>query len=113
MAGFAEVADAETGRAIGAWLDWLAAERRASARELARLLELPEREIEEHLAHLIRTLRRDPARTLVMEPSRCDDCGFVFRERTRLTKPSRCPRCRSEAVLPPRFGIEVRSEANG
>ncbi len=32
MAGFAEVTDAETGRAIRAWLEWLAAERRASAR---------------------------------------------------------------------------------
>jgi integrase/recombinase XerC len=32
VAGFAEVADGETGRAVEAWLEWLAAERRASAR---------------------------------------------------------------------------------
>lgn len=32
MAGFAGVTDAETGRAIQAWLEWLASERRASPR---------------------------------------------------------------------------------
>ncbi|MGQ0675411.1 MAG: tyrosine recombinase XerC [Rhodospirillales bacterium] len=32
MAGFAGVADAGAGRAIGAWLEWLSAERRAAAR---------------------------------------------------------------------------------
>jgi hypothetical protein len=46
----------------------------------------------------------------VLEPSECQDCGFVFRDRRRLTQPSRCPRCRSEATTPPRYGIEMSEE---
>jgi predicted Zn-ribbon and HTH transcriptional regulator len=86
----------------------LLAGTRRSARELAELIGAPERQIEEHLAHVVRSLARDSARRFRLEPSRCHDCGFVFRQRTRLTTPSRCPHCRSEAIAPPRFGIEVR-----
>jgi predicted Zn-ribbon and HTH transcriptional regulator len=80
-----------------------------SARDLAALVGEPERRIEEHLAHVVRSLARDKGRRFLLEPSRCHDCGFVFRERTRLTIPGRCPVCRSEAIAPPRFGIERRS----
>lgn len=79
-----------------------------SSRQLAELVGIPERQVEDHLAHLIKSLGRDRQRRFVMDPSSCQDCAFVFRERRRLTKPSRCPRCRSEAVTPPRFGIEFR-----
>lgn len=84
-----------------------------SSRQLAELVGIPERQVEDHLGHLIRSLGRDRTRRFVMDPSVCQDCGFVFRERTRLTKPSRCPRCRSEAVSPPRFGIELRGGHQG
>lgn len=80
-----------------------------SARELAGMIGAPEREIEEHLVHVVRSLARDTTRRFLLEPSRCHDCGFVFRERARLTTPSRCPTCRSEAIAPPRFGIELRA----
>jgi len=78
-----------------------------SSRELAALVGAPERQIEEHLAHVVRSLARDRTRRFLLEPSCCHDCGFAFRERTRLTTPSRCPACRSEAISPPRFGIEL------
>nr|MBI3613882.1 transcriptional regulator [Nitrospirota bacterium] len=84
-----------------------------SSRQLAELVGIPERQVEDHLAHLIKSLGRDRQRRFVMDPSACQDCGFIFRERTRLTKPSRCPRCRSEAVTPPRFGIEFRGGHQG
>jgi transcriptional regulator len=79
-----------------------------SAYELARLLAMPEREIEEHLTHILRSLAKDPARRFIMEPARCQQCGFVFRNRRRLTCPSRCPTCRSEAICPARYGIAER-----
>lgn len=79
------------------------------ASELAGMIGAPEREIEEHLVHVVRSLARDTTRRFLLEPSRCHDCGFVFRERTRLTTPGRCPTCRSEAIAPPRFGIELRA----
>lgn len=80
-----------------------------SSRQLAEFLTVSERQIEEHLLHVMRSLARDRTRRFILEPSACQECGFVFRERTRLTKPSRCPRCRSEAITPPRYGIEVPS----
>jgi predicted Zn-ribbon and HTH transcriptional regulator len=79
-----------------------------SSRQLAELIGAPEREIEDHLAHLVKSLGRDRGRRFILEPSSCQDCGFLFRERRRLTRPSRCPTCRSESIAPPRFGIEVR-----
>lgn len=79
-----------------------------SSRQLAGLLALSERQVEDHLLHVMRSLAGDRTRKFILEPSLCRECGFVFRERTRLTRPSRCPRCRSEAITPPRYGIEVR-----
>ncbi len=79
-----------------------------SARDLARLLRMPERRVEEHLAHIVRSLSRDRTRQVVMQPAACDQCGFEFRTRERLTKPSRCPRCQSEHLAAPRFEIRPR-----
>ncbi|WP_420888076.1 hypothetical protein [Candidatus Nitronereus thalassa] len=41
----------------------------------------------------------------MMEKPTCIDCGYEFRHRTRLKRPSRCPHCRSEAITYPRFSI--------
>ena len=59
--------------------------------------------------HCEKRFARDPARTFVLEPSACQDCTYTFRDRTRLTRPSRCPRCRSEAITSPRYGIREES----
>lgn len=82
---------------------------RRTARQLAELVGIPERQVEEHLAHIVRSVARDRTRRFLLEPSECQDCAYSFRERTRLTRPSRCPRCRSEAVSAPRYGIELRA----
>lgn len=79
-----------------------------SSRQLAELAGVPERQVEDHLIHVAKSVARDRTRRFILEPSRCGDCGFVFRERTRLTRPSRCPRCRSEAISAPLYGIELR-----
>ncbi|HTK86830.1 MAG TPA: hypothetical protein VL329_03820 [Nitrospiraceae bacterium] len=79
-----------------------------SSYELAALLGIPERDIEHHLLHIVKSLARDRTRRFMLESSTCHDCRYVFRERTRLTRPSRCPRCRSEAISAPRFTIEIR-----
>jgi transcriptional regulator len=79
---------------------------RLSSFQLAQMIGLPERLIEEHLLHVIRTVGRDTTRRFLLEPSSCQTCGFEFTERSRVTRPSRCPRCRSESITAPRFGIE-------
>jgi hypothetical protein len=80
-----------------------------SSRQLAELVGIPERQVEEHLAHVVQTLARDRTHRFVLEPSSCPACGYVFRDRRRLTCPSRCPRCRAEGITPPRYGIQVRA----
>ena len=76
-----------------------------SSHQLAQLMGMSERQVEEHLTHIVKTIARDPSRTFLLEPSECQDCAFAFHERTKLTRPSRCPRCRSEAITSPRYGI--------
>lgn len=78
-----------------------------SSHQLAQMLGIPERQVEEHLSHVVKTVARDRSRRFLLDPSACQDCGFVFRNRSRLTRPSRCPQCRSEAITPPRYGIEI------
>ncbi len=81
-----------------------------SSYQLAQRLGMPERQVEDHLVHVVKTIARDPGRTFVLEPAECQDCAYAFRDRTRLTKPSRCPRCRSEAITSPRYGIRETAD---
>ncbi|WP_457620154.1 transcriptional regulator [Methanopyrus sp.] len=57
----------------------------------------------EDLEHIAKTLRRE-GKTLLMEPARCNKCGYVFKS-LRVKPPSRCPKCKSEWIQPPRFTI--------
>jgi transcriptional regulator len=82
-------------------------EEALTARDLSARVGLPEREIVPHLEHLARSLRGAGDR-LEVEPSRCLNCGFVFRERARLGKPSGCARCREPHVTAPIFHIAIR-----
>lgn len=76
-----------------------------TARELAGHIQLAERLVEDHLSHIIRSLERSTAQQFVREEPECLNCGYTFRNRTRLRRPSRCPRCRSESITSPRFSI--------
>ena len=77
-----------------------------SSHQLAQMLGIPERQVEEHLTHVVKTIARDKTRRFILDPAQCQDCDFVFRDRRRLTSPSRCPLCRSEAIAAPRYGID-------
>jgi predicted Zn-ribbon and HTH transcriptional regulator len=78
-----------------------------TAHELSALVRVPEKQVAGHLEHLGRSLRAAGER-LDVEPARCLDCGFVFRKRDRLGRPSRCPVCRGERLDGPRFRIGPR-----
>ena len=80
--------------------------------EIARELGLDPREaasIYEDLEHIARSLKNSGF-VLLVQPSTCKSCGYVFRDLKRLKKPSKCPRCRSERIYPPRFIIRPRDE---
>lgn len=80
---------------------------RRSSYQLAQMLGIPERQVEAHLTHVVKTVARDKTKRFMLDPARCQDCDFVFRNRSRLTRPSRCPHCRSEAIAAPRYGIDL------
>jgi hypothetical protein len=75
-----------------------ATEVHLTALELSQAVGVPHRQVAEHLEHLARG-----GETLDVLPARCLACAFVFRDRDRFAKPSRCPTCRSERIEPPRF----------
>ena len=81
-----------------------------SSRRLAEVVGISERQVEGHLSHIIKSVARERLLRFILEPSECQDCSFVFRDRSRLTRPSRCPRCRSEALTEPRYSIARRSK---
>ncbi|MEW5913747.1 MAG: transcriptional regulator [Thermodesulfobacteriota bacterium] len=72
-----------------------------SARDLADILLLTQSEVESHLAHVQRSLKK----RLQVSPAQCRDCGYVFRGRARLDTPGRCPRCRGQRVEGPWFRV--------
>ena len=75
-----------------------------SAHDLSRLVGLPEKAVADHLAHLARSLPAHGER-LVVTPPQCLACGYSFSDRARLTRPSRCPRCRGTHLAEPLFHI--------
>lgn len=78
-----------------------------TAKDISRAASVREKEVCEHLEHIARSVSVPGGRDrLVVEPSACLSCGFVFRKRERLKTPSKCPICASEEITEMRFGIK-------
>jgi putative acetyltransferase len=75
-----------------------------SARQISQRAGVPEKEVAAHLEHLGRSLKQQGER-LVTKPAECLSCGFVFKDRQRLTTPGSCPSCHSERIAPPTFQV--------
>jgi predicted Zn-ribbon and HTH transcriptional regulator len=73
-------------------------------RDLSQMLSIREKEVYEHLSHIARSVNSQRQRFVVI-PAACGSCGYVVDTRKRFTKPSRCPRCRSERIRGPRYRI--------
>ncbi len=73
-------------------------------REISKRFGVKEREVLDHLEHIEKSIH--PKR-LISESASCQECGFSFKKRTRLSTPGRCPVCRSEQISPPRFKIRL------
>jgi predicted Zn-ribbon and HTH transcriptional regulator len=78
-----------------------------NAREISGRVGASEKEVIAHLRHLERSLAHQSLK-LVVVAARCQSCGFVFANRDRYGKPSKCPRCRATRVEAARFTIEQR-----
>ena len=77
--------------------------------QIARLLDESPSRIADDLNHLLRSLKHTEYKAVV-EPARCRACGFQFSEE-KLTKPSKCPECKSTWVQEPKIGIESKTQA--
>ena len=75
-----------------------------TAHEISERAGVREREVAEHLRHLEHTLSHGSERLRTTAPE-CIGCGFRFEARQKHSRPSRCPRCKSERLSPPRFRI--------
>jgi transcriptional regulator len=75
-----------------------------TARELSARVGISEKDVAGHLEHLEKSLRAGGAALEVL-PAECLACGFVFRDRKRLSRPGSCPECRSTRLAPPAFRI--------
>jgi len=75
-----------------------------SARGLSQILSIQEKEVYSHLSHVERSVLAQQ-RKLVIVPSECLTCGYVFDKRKRFTRPGRCPRCKGERIQDPRYEV--------
>jgi predicted Zn-ribbon and HTH transcriptional regulator len=82
----------------------LLSEHQLTAREISQAIGIREREVYGHLDHVARSTAAHRKR-LVVDPARCLACGYVFENRKRLTRPSRCPRCRHSHLQEPTYQI--------
>ncbi len=75
-----------------------------STKDISVRVRIEEKEVFEHLEHIRMSMGRGE-HELVVTPARCSKCGFVFRKRERLSKPGKCPICRTETIEEPLFSI--------
>ncbi len=83
----------------------LLVETPCTVREISQALSISEKEVYKHLPHVARSVAAGGRRLAMVPPPQCRDCGFKFEDRSRYTRPSRCPRCKGEHVEQPVYRI--------
>ena len=79
-------------------------EHEASGRELSKIVGISEKEVYEHLPHIARTVNAQ-RKKIIITPSQCLSCNYIFKDRKRFSPPSRCPQCKSEHLQDPVYRI--------
>ncbi|MEE4262491.1 MAG: ArsR family transcriptional regulator [Desulfobacteraceae bacterium] len=83
----------------------LLSEDELDARELSREAGIREKEVYDHLAHIARSLAAKGSK-LNIRPARCLSCDYEFKDRQRVTRPGRCPRCKHSHLQSPSYFID-------
>jgi len=76
-----------------------------SVHDLAKEFEVKVSIISDDLEHIRRSVSSH--RKMRIFPSECNDCAFKFKERSKFTTPSRCPRCKGERISPTMMKIDL------
>ncbi len=79
--------------------------RPLTAKQLAEYFKVSVADILEDLKHISQTLKPMHKKIAENLPV-CESCGFVFKSREKLSRPSKCPKCRSESITEPVFSIK-------
>ena len=78
-----------------------------TAREICDILEIKSRGIVyEDLEHIAKSVK-SRKKQLLIRPANCGSCNFVFKARS-VKKPSKCPKCKSEWIIPPAYLIRLK-----
>jgi len=76
-----------------------------SIKEIAHLLELPVKDVEDDVRHLHKSIKHMKYRMQII-PARCLKCDFQF-HKDKLHKPSKCPLCHGTWIEEPQIGITL------
>jgi predicted Zn-ribbon and HTH transcriptional regulator len=79
-------------------------EEELDALELSQILSIREKEVYEHLPHIVKTLASSKER-LIISPYVCLQCDYAFKKRSRVDRPGRCPRCKGGHIRMARYSI--------
>ena len=82
----------------------LLSETELSAWEISGEVGISEKEVHEHLSHIARSVASQNKKVLIT-PAICLRCGYVFENRSRFTRPGRCPQCKNSHIQSPTFRI--------
>lgn len=74
-----------------------------SLQDIANIYRVELKEILEDVDHIKKSIK---PKKLVMTPAQCRNCGFIFKERSKIKTPSKCPRCRHERIKACLFTIK-------
>lgn len=77
-------------------------------RDLSQALRISEKEVVAHLPHVAKSV---VARGMLwqVQPACCESCGYTYKDRKRLSTPSKCPRCRHSRIRGPWFQVNARA----
>ena len=77
-------------------------QNKQTAQQLANYFQTELKEIIEDLGHIKKSIK---TKKLKISPAFCKSCNFVFKERSKISKPSKCPRCKSEWIEAQMFWV--------
>ena len=84
-------------------IEELLRQRPWNPKDLADYFGAPMKEIIEDLEHVRRSTQ--PPLMFKFQPPKCRDCGFLFKERSKMKTPSKCPKCMSESINQGRYFV--------
>ena len=75
-----------------------------TVQDISSTLHLSMKEVLDHLDHVRKSVRRP--QKFIIKPAECLSCGFVFKDRSKIHTPGKCPKCKSSHIHEPSYRIE-------